>query len=279
MVGIALIALLLLFLLPAAGLLLLPSKRRPDGVFYWIALSLGLLVCGLLLVAGVRIVSDDWSDGLRVLPCSCVAVPLVMIFGLLANTFWARGVARKLQEDMDEEERQEALRRLSRRLWWPLLLPNFLLLLLMLFGTTVRSAPQTVAPASSLPAPVPSTPQPNTYPAAAAPSWGNFPGTLRQVSARRRPDGKAEINLLLTLPEEAGSYLSCPDRFLDDGEVRYPCELESMTLTKGEAALCLTASPPPGELSFPLWLEVVLKGADGKVLEGKFLQSVRIPAR
>ena len=101
-------------LLPFVGFFLPPPKRRPDGVLYWISLSLlsiGLAILGRWL---------GWNI-LLYLPA--------VILALLANTFWARGAARSLREDLEDGERREALRRLSRRLWFPLQCLSFLVFL------------------------------------------------------------------------------------------------------------------------------------------------------
>ena len=126
------IVVLLVLPLPFLGFILSPPKRRPDGVMYWIALSAVLLFLGfiigrlfMLILQGLKLPS---GEKLKV-GGFCVLFLAVML-GLLANTFWAKGMARKLPEGMDEEDRREAMRKLSRRLWWPLLVIEVLLIAL-----------------------------------------------------------------------------------------------------------------------------------------------------
>jgi len=120
---ILLIPLLLLVVLASLGFFLPPPKRRPDGVIYWISLSLFFLfiLSVVALLIGVSI--QEWQSrqaGGKVLTFVVLGILLGLALALLANTFWAKGMARKLPEGMDEEERREAIGSLSRRLWWPL---------------------------------------------------------------------------------------------------------------------------------------------------------------
>ena len=49
---------LLLLVLPLLGFFLPPPKRRPDGVLYWITMSLVLMMMGVLLKIGLRLGFD-----------------------------------------------------------------------------------------------------------------------------------------------------------------------------------------------------------------------------
>ena len=155
--------LLLLFILPVIVFFVPPPKHRPDGPWYWLALSLLILFCFLLLVAGFMELKHWNPDKAAKWIFAFFALPCVAILGLLANTFWARGVARKLPEGMDEEERREAMRRLSRRLSWPLLLLSFVVFLGVLLpqiGARSRGA---------IPVPVTPRPLPSAAPIPPAP--------------------------------------------------------------------------------------------------------------
>ncbi len=108
------------------GFLLSPPKRRPDGMLYWIALSMVSLGISILMLAGIL----AWKEGWISLGCALLAVPLFLACGLLANTFWAKGVARRIPAELGEEERQESMRKIARRLWWPFLAIQGLILFL-----------------------------------------------------------------------------------------------------------------------------------------------------
>ena len=111
------LALLVMLFLPFAGIFLPPPAGRPAGKVYLVFLFLFLAFCTFPAIAGF----EEWGRGRSLEGCLLVAIPFFLACGLLANTLWANGVARKLPEGMDPEERREAMRRLARRLWFPAL--------------------------------------------------------------------------------------------------------------------------------------------------------------
>ncbi len=116
-IGLAGLPFLLLFALSFLGFFLPPPKHRPDGLFYGLCLFLLHLVCLFLILGGCL----AWSSGQPRLGGTLVAASVLAACGVLANTFWVRGAARKFPEGMDAEDRREALHRLHRRLWGVLL--------------------------------------------------------------------------------------------------------------------------------------------------------------
>lgn len=113
----------LFLILSLIGPLLSTPARKPVGILYWIS-SIGF--CAYLLLIGIGVViafvalhTYDAQPGwpFLILP---LLLALAAGLGLLANTLWGLGQARKLPSDMPEDERREVLRRLSRRLWFPL---------------------------------------------------------------------------------------------------------------------------------------------------------------
>ena len=130
-----LVALLFLPLLICSllGFILPPPKRRPDGVLYWITLV--PIMCILLVFVAFTMVYaiQDWgqnSPGDRFWTFAIPGILAGVVLGMLANTFWAKSVARKLPEHLSDEDRRESMGRLSRRLWWPLLVVGFVLLVI-----------------------------------------------------------------------------------------------------------------------------------------------------
>ena len=146
----------LLLFLPVIGFFLPPPKQRPDGMLYWVTLAIFLcfLLCGLLFI-GMVVRSGHWDveHAGPVTACILIGLHLALILGLLANTFWVKGVARKLPEGMDTEEHWEAISRLSRRLWWPFLaLDGLCLLILAVLFFGAAPTPPSARPVAPRPA-------------------------------------------------------------------------------------------------------------------------------